>query len=324
LNQFEQTINLHLNHKFCSCLVMPRRLPPLNALRAFEAGARRLNFTRAAGDLSVTQTAVSHQIKLLEEWVGQPLFQRHARNVELTNAGRVLYPAVAQAFDLVAEAAQRARESTQRSTLTVTVTPTFGTRWLAPRLGRFWRDNPDIDLRIHHSLHLIDINRESVDLGVRWGRGEWPGLVVEPLLHAHPTPVCSPDLISGERPLREPRDLAQHTLVHEQDFQEWVEWLTAAGFPEVDGRRGPIIDNSTALLRAVLDGNGVMMGIPALLDDELKSGRLVAPFETAVHEDFGYYLVYRPAAAELPKVRTFREYLMSEVESDVAEREAGS
>lgn len=150
---------------------------------------------------------------------------------------------------------QAAREGSARSTLTVSVTPTFGPRWLAPRLGRFWRAHPDIDLRLHHSVHLVDFARDGVDLGVRWGRGQWPGVVAEPLLHAHSTPMCAPQLLTGERPLLSPSDLQHHVLLHEADYQECTEWLVASGHRGVNGQRGPIIDDPRALIRAAVDGN---------------------------------------------------------------------
>ncbi len=292
---------------------MARQLPPLKALRAFEAGARFLNFTRAAEDLSVTQTAVSHQVRLLEEWFGKRLFVRAGKGLELTEVGATLYPVITQALDQISEVSSRVRDAVQRRTLTVSVTPTFGSRWLAERLGRFWQAHSDVDLRLHHSMHLVDLAREDVDVAIRWGAGDWPGLTVERLMAAQVTPICAPALLEGEQGIRSLGALRHHTLLHERDHREWTEWLTAAGVPEVDGQRGPIIDNPAALLRAALKGHGVILGIPPMLTDELDSGALAAPFGITPDPSLAYYLAYLPDALERPMVRAFREFLFDEV-----------
>ena len=297
---------------------MPRQLPPLNALRAFEAGARFLNFTRAAEDLYVTQTAVSHQVRLLEEWFGKRLFVRAGKGLKLTEAGAALYPVISQALDRIGEVASRVRGAAQRRTLTVSVTPTFGSRWLASRLGRFWQEHSEIDLRLHHSLHLVDLEREDIDIAIRWGKGEWPGLTVERLMAAQSAPVCSPVLLEGEHGIQSLDALRHHTLLHERDYSEWTEWLTAAGVPEVDGQRGPVIDNPGVLLSAALEGHGVMLGILGMLAEELDSGKLVAPFGMTPDPKLAYYLVYLLGALERPKVRAFRDFLMEELNRDEA------
>lgn len=292
---------------------MSRQLPPLNALRAFEAGARFLNFTRAADDLHVTQTAVSHQVRLLEAWFGKRLFVRAGKGLKLTEAGATLYPVIAQALDHIGEVTSRIRGAAQRRTLTVSVTPTFGTRWLARRLGHFWQAHSELDLRLHHSLHLVDLEREDIDVAVRWGKGEWPGLTVERLMAAQSAPLCAPALLEGEHGIHCLEDLRHHTLLHERDHREWTEWLTAAGVPQVDGQRGPVIDNSDVLLRAALEGHGVFLGVPGMLTEELDSGALVAPFGTTPDPKLAYYLAYLPGALERPKVRAFRDFLFKEL-----------
>lgn len=292
---------------------MARQLPPLKALRAFEAGARHLSFTLAAQELSVTQTAVSHQVRHLEDWFATPLFKRGSRRLALTEAGIVLYPTVMEALDRIAETAARVRVSAQRKTLTVSVTPTFGSRWLAQRLGRFWGTHPDIDLRLHHSLHLSDLARDGNDAAVRWGPGGWPGVTAERLMYVGATPLCSPKLIDGEYPIRSPKDLQNHVLLHERDYQEWGEWLAAAGASEVDGRRGPILGDPNTIIHSAIEGNGVMIGIPTLHAEDLACGRLVAPFGIESGTDFAYYLVYLPGALDDPSVRAFRDFLIEEV-----------
>ncbi len=298
---------------------MARRLPPLNALRAFEAGARHLSFTRAAQELHVTQAAVSHQVKALEDHLGVALFRRLTRRLVLTEAGRSLHPAVGEAFDGIAEAVQRLRGGEAGRTVTVSLTPSFGARWLSQRLGRFWAAHPQIDLRLHHSVHLADFRREEVDLAVRWGRGSWPGLTAEFLMRAGFTPVCSPALLEGAHPLRAPADLRFHTLLHEeQHTEDWAQWLMAAGVEGVDPRRGQVIDDPSILDRATLEGQGVALGTTSLIGQHLAAGRLVRPFDLDLETEFAYYLVYPPKALERPKVRAFRDFLMSESGADEA------
>jgi LysR family transcriptional regulator, glycine cleavage system transcriptional activator len=291
---------------------MSRRLPPLNALRAFESGARHLNFTRAADDLSVTPTAISHQVRQLEEWFGVSLFERGKRKLSLTDAGAQLYPAVSEALDRIAEVACRIRQTPPRAGLTVSVTPTFGSRWLAARLGKFWLAHPDVDLRIHHSTHLVDLERDDVNLAIRWGLGGWPGVRTEWLMNAVAVPLCSPRLLEGNNPLREITDLRNHVLLHERDHQEWIEWLIAAGLDETDGRRGPVLDDPNSLVRAAVEGHGVFLGFLGMMTAEIESGDLVAPFAGSGEGEPAYYLVYRDGALDNPVIRAFREFIIAE------------
>lgn len=291
---------------------MTRRLPSLNALRAFEAGARHLSFTRAAEELSVTQTAISHQVRHLEDQLGVNLFDRRPRELCLSPAGSALYPAIARALDGMAEAVERVRAAPVSRPLSVSLTPTFGTRWLAQRLGRFWREHPEVELRLHHSVQLVDLARDGVDLAVRWGRGVWPGLEAEMLMRAQSTPLCSPALLKGNHALHTPADLRHHVLIHQRDYQEWTEWLAAAGVDDIDGQRGPVIDDANAIIRSAIEGDGVMIAIPEVLSPEIESGRLVAPFVSQPDPAFAYYLVYLPNAMSRPDVRAFREFLLRE------------
>jgi LysR family glycine cleavage system transcriptional activator len=291
---------------------MARRLPPLKALRAFDSAARLLSFTRAADDLAVTQTAISHQIRALEEWFGTPLFHRGGRKLTLSEPGRLLYPAVSEAFDRIAEAAERVGGAHERLTLTISVTPTFGSRWLAARLGRFWRAYPDIDLRLHYSVQRVDFVRDGVDAAVRWGRGTWDGVDAQPLMGAWAVPLCSPALIDGTSPLRKPADLVHHTLLHETDYQEWTEWLAAAGVYQVDGHRGPVINDPNIVAQAAVEGRGVLMGVPSMLAEEIEAGRLVAPFGMCPDPEVAYYFVCAKGATLRPLVEAFRDFLMTE------------
>ena len=295
---------------------MARRLPPLNALRAFEAGARHLSFTKAAGELFVTQAAVSHQVKLLERDLGVALFRRMTRKLALTAEGRRLLGPVGAALDSLAEVAGVLRADAGGGTLTLSLTPTFGVRWLAPRLGRFWTAHPEIDLRLQHSIHLVDFARDEVDAAVRWGSGVWPGVAAVYLMPAGLVPVCSPALCQGPPALKVPDDLRHHTLLHERDYVEWAQWLAVAGAREVEARRGPIIDDPTVVLQAAIDGQGVALTSEAIVRGDLESGRLVQPFDVDLDADNAYYLVAPPKAFERPNVQAFRDFLLAELAAE--------
>jgi len=287
-------------------------LPPLNALRFFEAAARHLSFTRAAEELHVTQAAISHQIKALETRLGVQLFRRFPRRLLLSDEGQILLPAVQEGFGRIAEAAQRISTGAQGGALTVMMRPYFAAKWLSPRLTRFWERYPDIDLRLHHSPEpTVDVARHGADIAVRWGGGEWPGVDSELLLRVELTPVCSPLLLRGPRPLREPGDLRHHTLLHDENHVPWTRWLEAAGEHDVDPRRGPVIDDTSVRTQAAIDGHGVALGALPLIADDLATGRLVAPFELAI-DDLAYYIVYPPGALTRPKVKAFRDWLVQE------------
>jgi len=301
---------------------MQKKLPPLNALRAFEAGARHLSFTKAAEEMHVTQAAVSHQVKSLEAHLGYPLFKRMTRKLALTEQGRVLFPVVSDAFMRIADTAEELRDSGDSYTLTVSVTPAFGAKWLVYRLPKFWQKHPDIDLKVHHSIHCADLRHDDVDIAVRFGAGKWNGLDTEFLLRVDYTPMCSPALLEGEHPLKCPDDLRHHTLLHEDDYDLWTQWLAVAGVSDMNPRRGPILDDWSVLVQTAIDGGGVALGKPSMLERELAKGTLVAPFDITVLTDLGYHLVYLPGALEREKVRVFREFIMEEIDTETARPEA--
>jgi LysR family glycine cleavage system transcriptional activator len=290
-----------------------RRLPPLSSLRAFEAAARHLSFTRAAGELHVTQAAVSHQVKALEDWLGLKLFRRQNRNVFLTEAGQAYLPAVREAFDGLAEATRRLRQRDGESKLTVTVTLSFAAKWLMPRLGRFRRLHPEIEFRIDATDRNVDLAREEMDVGLRYGAGSWPGLASRRLLNEELFPVCSPALAAE---LKRPEDLARHTLLHDEMRQDWRMWLLAAGVASVDPTRGPSFNNSAMCVQAAIDGEGVALGRSALVAADLAAGRLVRPFAVHLPTEFAYYVVFTPQAGELPRVKAFVDWLTAEAAAE--------
>ena len=297
---------------------MARRLPPLNALRAFEAAARHLSFTRAAQELNVTQAAVSHQVKALEARLGLALFRRRNRALVLTEAGQAYLPPVRDAFDAIAQATRRLEARRSGGVLTVSTMDSFAAAWLVPRLGRFRAAHPDVDVRITITDRLVDFARDDVDLGIRYGRGHYPGLNVVRLLTEDIFPVCSPALLRGENPLRSPADLHYHTLLHDDMREDWRMWLMAATVADVDPTRGPAFSHSHLVIQAAADGQGVALGRGALVAQDLAAGRLVKPFDISLAAEYAYYVVTPTAAAEQPKITAFRDWLLEEAQRDPA------
>lgn len=297
---------------------MARRLPPLNALRAFEAAARHLSFTRAAEELHVTQAAISHQVKALEEHLGRKLFRRLNRALLLSDDGQAYLPSVSRAFALLNDATRNLLERDAPGPLTVSALPSFAARWLVPRLGRFRQIHPDIDLRIDPSAALTDFASGDVDVGVRYGRGKYPGLRADWLMTEDIFPVCSPALLSGEHPLRAPGDLEHQVLLHDDGHGDWRTWLLAAGVDRVDPTRGPIFTDSSMLIQAAMAGQGVALARGVLAADELAAGRLVRPFTLSLPTEYAYYLVCPQNTAEQPKIAAFRDWLLDEARREAS------
>jgi LysR family glycine cleavage system transcriptional activator len=295
---------------------MATRLPPLNALRTFEAAARHLSFTKAAGELFVTQAAVSHQIRALEEHLGAPLFRRMNRALILTDQGQVLLPAVRDAFDRLRAGVRRVEDLSTGGALTISTTPSFAASWLAGRLARFQALHPEIELQLSATSRSVDFAREGIDCGIRYGAGDWPGLVSQRLLETALLPVCSPALLDGADPLRRPQDLARHTLLHAlDDPDDWRLWLRAAGVVGVDPTRGLKFDSVPLVLQAAVSGAGVGIGRRQLVEAELAEGRLVAPFDLELPDAYAYYFVAPETTADQPKLAAFRDWLLAEVAS---------
>lgn len=311
---------------------MSHRLPPLNALRAFEVAARHLSFTKAAEELHVTPAAVSQQVKTLEDFAGTPLFRRLTRALRLTDAGHAVLPLLREGFDKLSEAAQVLREREDERVLTVSVPPTFGAKWLVPRLDRFYRDHPELDLRLDATDRRVDFNEENVDVALRYGRGRYPGLVSECLLPEVATPVCSPALLQAAHPLRTPQDLRHHTLLHVQWMMEsevapnWRMWLRAAGIDDVPAERGPRFNLESMAVQAAIDGQGVALVSGAPVAADLAEGRLVRPFPGEANQatQFCYYLVYPEGQLKRAKVAAFREWILTEVQDGGERGEASA
>ena len=299
---------------------MARRIPGLNALRTFEAAARHLNFTRAAEELNVSAAAVSAQIKTLEEQLGARLLWRTSRTVRLTEAGDELRLAVGEALDIVGQAVGRITTPSGRPTLKVSTGFSFAAKWLVPRLERFRRRYPDLDVRIDVTNQLVDFVRDEIDVAIRFGSGHYPGMKVDRLFEEQVSPVCSPRLLDGDPPLRVPEDLRHHQLIHEawqaQDntWPDWRMWLLAAGLEDIDVQRGLHLEQSALSIQAAVDGHGVALGTTSLVADDLAAGRLVQPFVLSLSVPrFSYYLVVPRHRMAQPSVRAFRDWLLTEV-----------
>ena len=307
------------------------RLPPLNALRAFEAAARLLSFKKAAKELHVTPGAVSHQIKLLEDHLGVALFRRLTRALELTAEAQAMLPKVREGLENLAAAVERVRARQASYSLTVIAPPNFAARWLVPRLARFTQSHPALELHVASRLAMID-GRENGHVAppndapedapvvmVRFGEGRYPGAHVDQLFRAVYVQVCSPKLLKGEHPLKKPADLRFHTLLHDETVVEegvrpnWHDWLEAVGVQGVDSSRGPSFSNASLAVEAAIEGMGVALTMKPLVRSEIQAKRLVVPFDIPAPAAFAYYLVTPETDAQNPGVAAFREWILAEV-----------
>ncbi len=305
-------------------------LPPLNALRAFEAAARHLSFKKAAEELNVTPAAVSHQIKTLEEFVGQPLFRRLTRALLLTDAGQRALPYLRDGFENLAEAAGHMQAAPDTGGLTVSVAPNFAAKWLVPRLARFHAAYPEINVRIDATNQVVDLDRDAIDLGIRYGAGGYAGMREQPLLEdVSVVPVCSPALIDGvdgeTPPLKTPDDLRHHQLLHvnwgqqANSWPDWAMWLKAAGVDTgpagIDLTRGPVFSQEQMAVEAAKAGQGVTLASSAFIGDDIAAGTLAKPFAFALPIAFCYFLVAPERTADQPKIKAFWDWAVKEAEA---------
>jgi LysR family glycine cleavage system transcriptional activator len=294
------------------------RLPSLNGLRAFEAAARHMSFTNAAAELNVTQTAISHQIRRLEEELGVRLFIRQNRALALTPQATEYLPGVRAAFNDLRFATDRLLRKDNENVLTVSTLASLAAKWLLPRLPAFQEAHPGIDVRITTSTALVDFKTGDVDAAIRYGRGHWPGLRADWLMADELFPVCSPALITGSKPLRCPEDLAEQTLLHTSAGynDDWRLWLTAAELPaNISKRPGLTFDLILVTVQAAIDGLGVAMGRTSYVEADIAKGRLVVPFKIALPADAGFYLVSPEARADSPKLSAYRKWLVASLQN---------
>ena len=309
------------------------RLPPLNALRVFEAAARHLSFKAAAVELSITQAAVSHQVKSLEEYLGVELFRRSGRGVRLTEAARACLPKLREGFDALAAAVEQIRERAGDAELQITAPPVFAARWLMPRLAAFAKREPRIDVRVVASSKMVDagaldsptlmsgldLRDESSGVEIHLGAGEYPGYRADKLFEVSTAVVAAPDLLAT---LKKPEDLANHLLLHDDAMNlvaggdAWRKWLEAAGVADrVDCSRGPHFSSNILSLEAASQKLGVALALSPLVDADIASGRLVAPFAIELKPQSAYYLVCPEVIAGRPAVTAFREWLLAQAKT---------
>ena len=294
---------------------MGRRLPPLNSLKCFEAAGRLLSFTAAAEELNVTQAAISHQIKVIENYLGVSLFDRYPRRLTLTEEGRLLLPEVTESFDRISGVISDIGEQNYSNKISVRLGPSFAARWLSPRLKYFWLQYPEIDLSLFHVANApTDFEREDIDIAVTYGDGNWAGVVSEPLLPLDFFPICSPAFLVNDKPLTNLNNLRYYTLLHDAGHEGWHEWLALAGVEGINPDKGNIIDDTNVLIQAAIDGQGVALGSSAFIQDLLDSGRLVRPFDITLRNDNAYYVVCPPSHLNNPAVLAFKDWLLSLVE----------
>lgn len=318
---------------------MASRLPPLNALKAFEATARHMSVKKAAAELNVTPAAVSHQVKALEGYLGVQLFHRRNRALALTDAARACLPKLREGFDSLAQAVERLRAHKRDGMLTVSAAPSFAARWFMPRLHRFFAAHPEIDVRVSARLRqtseggrrgaaaeraTVDAWLADSDVAILYGRGDYPGFRVDHLLSLTVTPICSPKLVTDRRhPLVRPQDLPKQMLLHDDTGELydgesfWEVWLKAAGVEGVDTTRGPHFSHAVLAFEAAAEGHGVVATMPVLAESDLHAARLVTPFALRVPLVSAYYLVCGEASATRPAVAAFREWLLAEAAKEV-------
>lgn len=288
-----------------------RRLPNLAALRAFEAAARHGNFSRAAEEIHVTHGAISHSVRALEEELGVALFARHGKRIAITPEGERFAVTLRKALTEIAAAAATLQAEGKQSKLTVTALPSFAARWLAPRLGNFIEQHPDLEVMLQSSNHLTDFVRESVDIGIRFGRGNYPGLAVEKIMDDYYYPVASPRFNGGKLP-RTPEKLSKHPLLR-CEMEPWTPWYRAAGLDLLEPTRGLMFQDSSMLVRAAVEGHGIALARHSIAASDIETGVLVRLFDVAVKCPESYFLVCLPEALKKPQVQAFRTWLLGEV-----------
>ena len=295
-------------------------LPNTQALRTFETAARLLNFTRTAEEVNLTQGAVSHQMRELEAFLDVKLFERQARGLALTDAGRTYLPFAREALERLRAGAQSLRRDRQNSVLTVTMSPNFANKWLVPRLGDFADSHPEIDLRISAARRHVDFAEDGIDLGIRHGTGDWPHLDVTRLCPEWHFPVCT-RAYAQEAEIETAADLARCRLLHDQERTRWREWFAAFGVGEIATRSGPIFSDTSLAIDAAVAGQGVALARSALAALDLKAGRLVRPVRESVAAPIAYWLVCPKATAQSPMIAAFRDWLLAEAAADQATAE---
>jgi LysR family glycine cleavage system transcriptional activator len=294
---------------------MSQKLPPLAWLRAFESAARHLSFTHAAGELNLTQAAISKQVKLLEHYLREPLFQRKPRSLVLTKVGAAYLPKVRDAFDRLAAGTQEVFGNRRSEVLTLRAAAGFSVNWIAPRLPRFFEKHPNTPIRIVSSIWNEEFDKERFDLDIRYGNGRWPGFVSHRLTWESLEPFCAPALLIGKNALKTPDDLAHHRLLHVMGYEEgWAVWLDYVGARSVDAGRGVQVDTSLLAFEIAAAGAGVALGRTSMTGPELADGRLVRPFAQSVAIKEAFHLIEPDNGTSHPDSHILRDWLLEEAD----------
>jgi LysR family glycine cleavage system transcriptional activator len=291
---------------------MARRLPPLTSLRAFDAAARHLNLTAAAKELHVTHGAVSRQVQQLEDYLGRNLFERLPRGLRLTPDGRLLAEGTRDAFQRLTDAVELLGTPERVETITISTLPSLAARWLVPRTARFQKEHPGYELRVSTTTRLVDFRSEDIDLAIRYGRGDWPGLHVMHMFTPKEAPVCAPQFIKGKDALKTPADLKRVTLLHDMTTRHWMQWLELAGVKGIDARKGPVYEDMNVVIQAAIEGQGVALASNAMVFHDLAAGRLVRPFALELPVERTFYAVCPTNRVNLPHVRALLDWLARE------------
>lgn len=293
---------------------MARRLPPLNGLKAFEAAARSESFTRAAEELNVTQGAISHQVKALEDRLGLKLFHRERQRLILTEAGRDYLAVIRDALDQIAVGTERLLQR-KGGVLTVSTSPDFAAKWLVNRLSRLSEKHPDVDLRVSATSYYVDFARDDVDIAIRHGDGNWPGLDVQRLCSERLFPVCSPKLVAGRNRITKAADLLKFPLLRIEDAKNWTRLFKAAGV-RATVSPGPVLNGASMLIDAAIDGQGIALARTALAARDLINGRLVRPVDVSLRMANTYWIICPKSVSSMPKIATFRNWVLAEAAED--------
>ncbi|MFS1704717.1 transcriptional regulator GcvA [Aestuariibacter sp. GS-14] len=297
---------------------MHRRLPPLNALKSFEAAARHLSFTRAADELFVTQAAVSHQIKALEDFLSLKLFIRRNRTLLLTEEGQAYFLELKDIFKSLQDATERLLARGSKGAITVATPPSFASQWLVPRISKFSIAHPDIDVRIKAVDFDEGFLADDIDVAIYYGRGRWSGIQADKLHTEFLTPLCSPSLFQGSKPLNSLADLKHHVLLHDSSRAMWKMWLKHFHVFGVNVNQGPVFSHSMMVMQAAALGQGIALGNSVLAKPELDAGRLIMPFEEKLESRDAYYMVCHEGQADMGKIAAFRSWVMQLVKEEQA------
>jgi len=293
-----------------------RRLPPLNALRVFESAARNKSFAEAANELFITASAVSHQVKALEQFLGLSLFSRNKRKVSLTPTGEKYFTSIKQILNELEVATQRIVSSPESDIVVLRVAPNFLVRWLMPRMHHFQAQYPDVELQISAAMGQVDFNNSNADMAIYYGHGDWHDIDVHFLSHVYLVPMCSPKFLQGKKPLTEPDDLKQHTLIHvSKRLYEWPEWLELAKVKSKGFGRGLKLSSGQLATAAAAEGLGVALADSTLSSDEIKQGKLLMPFDIKLDTHKSYFLVHQKDRPLTYGMQAFKNWVIKEMQN---------